>query len=292
MGQDQAAERRDLELEASGFGLHVGDTEQNQRGWLAGHILPVAFDRGDFHRLVLEGIEAMEVTDHRLDRGDDQRHPHGHRQHLAHRRVVTPAQQVPGRRGTDEERGGDERGSGHVHQAVGERGVEYHRQPVHRHHTAIYDLVTLRGLHPTVGGEDPEGRDQGAERNHHRGEEVQATADAVPAKQHDPQEASLEEERGQHLVGEQRAGNGAGEVGEAAPVGTELVGHDQAGDHAHAEVDGEDFRPEVIKVTVDLVVGPQPEAFEDCQVARQANGDGREQDMERHGKGKLHSGEL
>ncbi|MNC58950.1 hypothetical protein D3C75_1087230 [compost metagenome] len=152
--------------------------------------------------------------------------------------------------------------------------------------------MALRGLHPTVGGKDPEGRDQGAERHHHRGKEVQTTADAVPAKQHDPQEASLEEERGQHLVGEQRAGNGAGEVGEAAPVGAELVGHDQAGNHPHAEVDGEDFRPEVIKVTVDLVVGPQPEAFEDCQVARQANGDGREQDMERHGKGKLHSGEL
>jgi hypothetical protein len=52
------------------------------------------------------------------------------------------------------------------------------------------------------------------------------------------------------------------------------------------------FDQKVVEVTVDLLVGPQPEAFEDCQVARKANGDGREQDVERHGKGKLHSGEL
>ncbi|MNG96699.1 hypothetical protein D3C79_557770 [compost metagenome] len=292
MSQDQATERRDLDLEPGSLGLHVGNAEQDQRRRLTGHVLPVAFDRGNFHRLVLEGIEAVEIADHCLNRGDDQCHPHGHRQHLAHGRVVTPAQQVPGRRGTDEERGGHERGSGHVHQAVGEGGVEHHRKPVHRHHPTIDDLVTLRGLHPAVRGENPEGRDQRTERYHHRGEEVQTTADAVPAKQHDAQEAGFEEERSQYFVGEQRAGDGAGKVGEAAPVGAELVGHDQAGNHPHAEVDGEDFRPEVIKVTVDLVVGPQPEAFEDCQVARQANGDGREQDVERHGKGKLHSGEL
>ena len=35
---------------------------------------------------------------------------------------------------------------------------------------------------------------------------------------------------------------------ELAPVGAELVRHHQAGDHAHAEVDGEDLRPEVIQV--------------------------------------------
>jgi hypothetical protein len=39
-------------------------------------------------------------------------------------------------------------------------------------------------------------------------------------------------------------------------------------------------------------VGPQPKAFKDRQIARQANGDGREQDVKGHGKRKLDSGEI
>ena len=121
---------------------------------------------------------------------------------------------------------------------------------------------------------------------------MQPSAHTIPAEQHDPEETGFEEEGGEHLVGEQWAGNRAGEVGEAAPVGTELVSHDQPRDHPHAEVHREDLRPEMVEVAVDLVVGAQPQAFEHRQVAGQANGNGREQDVERHGKGELHSGEL
>ncbi|MNH05407.1 hypothetical protein D3C78_624670 [compost metagenome] len=121
---------------------------------------------------------------------------------------------------------------------------------------------------------------------------MQATADTVPAKEHDAKETGLEEEGREYFIGEQRPGDGAGEIGKLAPVGTELVGHDQAGDHPHAEVDGKDFRPEMVKVTVDAVVGLQPQAFENSQVARQADGDGREQDVKGHGKRELNSGEI
>ncbi|MNX66876.1 hypothetical protein D3C86_979800 [compost metagenome] len=142
----------------------------------------------------------MEVTNDRLDRRDNQRHPHRHRQHLADRRVVLAAQQVPGRRGTDEERRRDERRRGHVHQTIRERRVENHRQPVGRDHLAIDDFKALRGLHPTIGRENPEGRNQRADGNHDRGEEVQATSDLVPAKQHDAEEPGLKEERSQYFV--------------------------------------------------------------------------------------------
>ena len=78
--------------------------------------------------------------------------------------------------------------------------------------------------------------------------------DLVPSEQHDAEEAGFEEEGGQHLVGEQRPGDAAGEGREIAPVGAELVGHDEAGDDAHGEVDGEDLRPEMVQVAVDGVV--------------------------------------
>ncbi|MCY1176360.1 hypothetical protein D9M73_166270 [compost metagenome] len=252
----------------------------------------MAFDRGDFHRLVLKSVEAVEVADHCLHRGDDQCHPHGHRQHLADRRIIAAAQQVPGGRSADEERGSNKGGSSHVCQAIRERRVEDHREPVHRDYNAVDDFVTLRGLHPAVGGKNPERGNDRTDGHHDRGKEVQATADTVPAKQHDAEETGLEEEGGKHFIGQKRPGDGTGKVGELAPVGTELIGHDQTGDHTHAEVDGKDFRPEVVKVTVDTVVGLQPQAFEHRQVTRQANGDGRKQDVERHGKRELNSGEI
>lgn len=87
---------------------------------------------------------------------------------------------------------------------------------------------------------------------------MQAAAHTVPAKQHDAKETRLEEEGGQYFIGQQRSGHGAGKLGETAPVGAELVGHDQARDDAHAEVDGKNLRPEVIEVAVDLLVGAQP----------------------------------
>ena len=90
---------------------------------------------------------------------------------------------------------------------------------------------------------------------------MQAPAHTVPAKQHDAEEACLKEEGSQHLIGKQWASDSAGEVGKTTPVGTELVGHDQAGNHPHTEVHGEDLRPEVVKVTIDLLMGPQPKAF-------------------------------
>ncbi len=121
---------------------------------------------------------------------------------------------------------------------------------------------------------------------------MQARSHAVPAEQHDPEETGLEEERGEHLVGQQRAGDGPGEVGEMAPVGAELVRHDQPGHHAHAEIDRENLRPEMIEVAVDLFVRFQPEAFQYGQVAGQPDGDRREDDVEGHGERELDAGKV
>ena len=43
------------------------------------------------------------------------------------------------------------------------------------------------------------------------------------SEQHHPEEACLEEEGGQHLIGHQRPDHRPGLVGERAPIGAELV---------------------------------------------------------------------
>ena len=72
------------------------------------------------------------------------------------------------------------------------------------------------------------------------------------AEQHHAEEAGLEEEGGQHLIGHQRPDDRPGPVGEDRPVGAELVGHDDARDDAHREGDGEDLQPVAEQVEIGL----------------------------------------
>ena len=116
---------------------------------------------------------------------------------------------------------------------------------------------------------------------------MQAFAHTVHAEQHHAQEAGFEEEGGQHLVGHQRADDRAGLVGEHRPVGAELVGHDDARDHAHGEHQREDLDPVAEQVHVVGAPGLQPQAFEHRQVAGQADRDGGKQEVKAHRERKL-----
>ena len=98
--------------------------------------LEVALHGGDLGRLVLERVEAVQVAGDDLDRRDDGRHPHRHREHDARAVVAAVAQQVTGADRADHERGGEIGGQHHVHEAVGERRIEDHRPPVGRRRTA------------------------------------------------------------------------------------------------------------------------------------------------------------
>jgi hypothetical protein len=122
-------------------------------------------------------------------------------------------------------------------------------------------------------------------------EEADSLADALAAEQHDPEEARLEEKGGENFVAHQGADHGTGLVGEHAPVGAELVGHDDAGDDTHAEGDGEDLLPVVEEVAVDRFLLPQPEAFEDGEIAGEPDRKRREYDVERHRESKLRPGQ-
>src|SRR6266436_6181645 len=115
------------------------------------------------------------------------------------------------------------------------------------------------------------------------------SATMMVAKKCNTQKSGLEEEGSQHLICEQRPSDAAGESREIAPVGTKLVGHDQAGDDSHSEVHGEDFRPEMVKIAEDRDFLPQPQTLENDQVAREPDRDGGKDNVERDGESKLNS---
>jgi len=48
----------------------------------------------------------------------------------------------------------------------------------------------------------------------------------------------------------------------------------------------------MVEVTVGIVMGLEPQAFQHRKVTRQADGDRREQDVERDSKRELNSGEI
>ncbi len=121
---------------------------------------------------------------------------------------------------------------------------------------------------------------------------MQAFANPIPAEQHDPEETRLQEERGQHLIGQQRPGDAAGELGVGTPVGAELVRHDDSRHHTHAEIDREYLQPEVVQVAIDLLPGLQPEPLEHGEKAGEPDGDRREDDVKGDGESELDARQL
>ena len=177
-------------------------------------------------------------------------------------------------------------------EAVRERRIEDHLEPVGRDELSVgIDGVSGRGLHPGIGRENPERRNQRAGRDHQRREEMQPVADPFEAEQHHAEEAGFEEERGHHLIGHQRADDRTGLVGEGRPVGAELVGHHDARDHAHAEGNCKDLQPVIEQVDVDGAPGREPQRFEHREITGKSDREGGEHDVERHRESKLRAGQ-
>src|SRR3546814_17646227 len=90
------------------------------------------FHRRDLGRLVLEGVEAVEIAGHHLQRRDQQGHPHRHGEHEARPPVLGVAQQVPGADAADDQGRGAVSGPPHAHAPAGAGGIEDPRPPLHR----------------------------------------------------------------------------------------------------------------------------------------------------------------
>src|SRR3546814_488276 len=68
-----------------------------------------------------------------------------------------------------------------------------------------------------------------------------------------------------------------------------LEAHHDARHHAHAERHREDLQPEKVKVAPQRLARAQPAPSEERQPVRQADGEGREQDVERNHERELHA---
>jgi len=110
---------------------------------------------------------------------------------------------------------------------------------------------------------------------------------AVPAKQHQPKEGRFQEEGGQNLETDERGDHIAHHMGIAAPVGSELVGQDDAGHHAHGEADGEDLGPVARQTMEDVALGDEPDDLKRGDERRQTDREARKDDVKENRKGEL-----
>ncbi len=107
------------------------------------------------------------------------------------------------------------------------------------------------------------------------------------AEQHDPKKGGFHEEGCQHFIAEQGAGDIAGLLHEARPVGAELEAHRDARHNADGERKREYLYPEVVGV-LPIAVATQCEAGAEIQqYPAQADGNGGEQNVETDVGGKL-----
>ena len=133
-----------------------------QHGGRAGLGLPNTLHGGDLGGLVVQGVEAMQITDNDL-----QRYQHCGQvdtSFQAGQHIGTPvlAQPTVGAHASQQEAHGQARGQQHVGEAVGEGGVEDHLHPAGHMGLAVHHLKARRRVHPGVERQDPERRSRGA----------------------------------------------------------------------------------------------------------------------------------
>ena len=152
---------------------------------------------------------------------------------------------------------------------------------------AVLDLVAGRGLHPGVGDQDPERRQERADPHQPGGHVVEALGDLLAAEEQDAQEGRFEEEGDEPFGRQRRAEDVAHEAGVVRPVGPERELHGDARGHADREGGREQFDPEVGRRLVGgdpaLVVAP----FREHDHHPHADADGDEDEVIADGEREL-----
>src|SRR3546814_18994929 len=85
--------------------------------------------------------------------------------------------------------------------------------------------VAGRRLHPAVGGENPECREEGAQRDHQGGEEMQPATNLANAEQNHAEKTGIEEKHRNHLEHHKRAETRTRLHGKNRPTGTARAAH-------------------------------------------------------------------
>jgi len=221
-----AGERGNRDLCEIPLGLFIGNREQHGRRMRLR--IPESFHRRELHRLMMQRVHAMQIAGDDLDRYEDRDEDDRHAQHGSRFGHMTSVLQMPCADTEHGERRRQEEARHRVRETIGKRRIEDHRQPVRRHVASVDDIVADRGLHPAIGSENPERREQRAGGDHHGGKEMRPRRHALAAEEQDAEEARLEKEGDETFVREQRPEYVAGRVGIAAPVGSELERHHDA----------------------------------------------------------------
>src|SRR5581483_5753309 len=159
-------------------------------------------------------------------------------------------------------------GIDHMCEAIGEAGIENDFKPARRIGDAVAHLIARRRLHPAVRRENPESGERGADGDGDRGKYVEPAWYAVTAEEEDAEECRLEKESREHLIADKRAKHVAGDRGEAAPVGAELIRHHDARDDAHGEGHGEDPGPQARDIFVNVAAALGPYYFQRGDISR------------------------
>ena len=269
---------RDRNRKAIALGLFVRpgeDVEVARPG-----AVPVRFHGGDLDRLIFERVQAVLVADQQLQRRQHRHQSDRHAQHRARFVHMAPRDQVARADREHDKARGQVRGVQHVGEPIEEARIEHDRKPVPRIGHAVSHLVAGRRVHPAIGRENPERRQRGAERHHHRRQHVQPARHPPAAEQHDREEGRLQEKGAQHFVAGQRPDDIAGDGREPAPIGAELVGQHDPRDHAHAEGNRENLGPELRDPPVVVVAGDQCHGAQRGDIGRQADREAREDDVE------------
>ncbi len=129
------------------------------------------------------------------------------------------AQEVIGAEGGHDEAGGDD-GGGHVVEVlpedpgVGEKGGEAGEKDL----AVGTDFVADGVLHPGVGGDDEKAGKPRSEKDHERGEPVEAWGEALFAVNEQAEESGFEEEGEDSFHGQGLADDAAGGAGEGAQL--------------------------------------------------------------------------
>ena len=164
MGQDQAAEIGDLECVVVALGSPCRARRRASAAGRAG--LPIALHRRDLDRLILQSVEAVQIAEHAPAAASAPAPSTARSKAGAREFEMAPLPQIKAADADHDKGAGDIGGGHHVGEAVRERRIEDRRPPAGELELAVRrDGESGRRLHPAVGGENPKGADDGAERD-------------------------------------------------------------------------------------------------------------------------------
>ena len=149
--------------------------------------------------------------------------------------------------------------------------------------------AAYRILHPGVRYQDPEGRQIGADGREPGGGEMEASADAVPAEEHDGDKRCFHKESQNTLDGKRRTEDVAHKPTVITPIRTEFKFQNDTGCHTNSKVDTENLHPEFGSTFPKFVTRTVVRCLHDAHNYRQSKCQRHKNSVIDGGQGKLGS---